>query len=141
MDLPNVMLFQCPKERREFVHLSLEMKRVGPIGAAFSTEFEDFQARFLVDDKRSFSLPGELIKTELFFDRTPETADDFDSLLMAQEFQMRLGQRQVRVIFKVLPEFTKALPDILKAMKAPPASFLTTQEAIRDCRLYRAEAS
>ncbi|MPR09218.1 hypothetical protein [Microvirga tunisiensis] len=139
MEMPNVMLLQCPKDPGKHVHFSLEMRRVGPIDKVFSSEFESFNARFLVDGRHSFTLPGEFIKTELFFDRTPDTAEDFDEVIRASEFQTRFGQREVRVVFKVMPEFTKALPELLQAMKAGPVSILTTAEAIRDCRQYRGE--
>jgi hypothetical protein len=139
MEMPNVMLLQCPKDPREHVHFSLEMRRVGPIAQVFNSEFENFNARFLVDGRHSFTLPGEFIKTELFFDRTPDTAEDFDEVIRASEFQARFGHQEVRVIFKVMPEFTKALPELLQAMKAGPVSIFTTDDAIRDCRRYRGE--
>lgn len=115
------------------------MKRVGPIEQVFPSGFEQFDARFLVDGRDSFGLSGEVIKTELFFDRTPDTWKNFDKILQADEFQMRFGERQVRIIYKIEPKLTKAMPEILNALGGGPASFLTTEAALRDCRLYRGE--
>jgi len=139
MDLPNVMMLHCPKDRGSYVHVSLELRRVGPVKEAFTSDFENFSARVLVNGHRSFSLPGEFIKSELFFDRTPETWEDFDALVNADEFQLRFGQREARVAFKVNPEFTKDLPKILQIMKAGSMTYYTTEGALRDRRKYHGE--
>lgn len=140
MDLPNVMMLVCPRKKDVYVHVSFEMKRVGDIKAIFPSGFDDVEARFLVD-RASFSLHGEVIGTELFFDRTPGSWEDFDKIIGAETFTMRFGNggANATVIFKVIPEFTKALPDILQTVKAGPVTYFTTEQALRDCRRYRGE--
>lgn len=141
MDLPNVMMLICPRKKDEYVHVSFEMRRVGDIKTVFPSGFDDVEARFLVEGA-SFSLHGEVIETELFFDRTPKSWEDFDRVIGADMFTMRFGRNDAKatVVFKVIPEFTQALPDILQTMKAGPMTYFTTDQALRNCRKYRGEA-
>jgi hypothetical protein len=140
MDLPNVMLLTCPRDPSNMVHMSFEMRRVGDLKRVFPSGFDDFEARFLVGGN-SFSLKGEVIETELFFDRTPERWQEFDKVLYSDEFKLRFGGTETKatVIYKVIPEFTKALPEILQTMKAGSVTFYTTDQAMRECRKYRGE--
>jgi hypothetical protein len=140
MDLPNVMMLTCPRDRGNMVHMSFEMRRIGDLKRVFPSGFDDFEARFLVGGS-SFSLKGEVIETELFFDRTPERWQEFDKVLNSDEFRLRFSgtEGKVTVIYKVIPEFTKALPEILQTVKAGSAAFYTTDQAMRECRKFRGE--
>jgi hypothetical protein len=140
MDLPNVMILTCPRDRGNMFHMSFEMRRIGDLKRVFPSGFDDFEARFLVGGN-SFSLKGEVIETELFFDRTPERWQEFDKVLTSDEFSLRFGgtENKATVTYKVIPEFTKALPKILQTMKVGSVTFYTTDQAMRECRKYRGE--
>jgi hypothetical protein len=136
-DMPNVELYTCPRDPDTFIHISFEMRKVRDLKADFPSTFQRIEGRFLVDETRAFSIPGELIKTEMFFDRTPATAKEFDRVVAARDVVLLFGTRNATVKYLRTPELSKKIPDFFAAAKVGPMRPFTSEEVLQDCLRYR----
>lgn len=136
-DMPNVELYNCPRNPETYVHISFEMRKVRDLKNDFPASFQKIEGRFLVDEKQAFSLPGELIKTEMFFDRTPETAKEFDRVVAAKDLILLFGSGNSAVKYLRTPELSKKIPDFFKAAQVGQMKPFTSDEVLRDCMRYR----
>lgn len=136
-DLTNVELFHCPRDRDTFVHISFELRKVRDLKKDFPQEFTKFEGRFLVDGKSAFSIPGELIKNEMFFDRTPQTYDDFDTVTRAKEVILLFGSGNAGVKFIRSAELDADMLSLLRKAFSPMVRSFTATEVLQDCIRYR----
>lgn len=132
----NVLILVCPRGTA-YVHLVIATEKLGGVKSVFASGFEEFQGRFLIDGRAAFTIPGEVIKSDLFFDRTPETSKDFDKVISANEFVLRMGNSSIR--FKMLPDMSDFLLKWLPKLDPDPFTALSPESALQDCRTFRGE--
>ncbi len=70
-NIPNLVSFNCPKDKTILAHLTFHLASAIRMDAVVPSGFDKVEGRFLVNETSSFSLPGEVIKSDLFFDRSP----------------------------------------------------------------------
>lgn len=136
-DMPNVELYNCPRDPDNFIHISFEMRKVRDLKEDFPSTFQKIEGRFLVNETSAFSLPGELIKSEMFFDRTPATAKDFDRVVAASDLILLFGSGNSAVKYLRTTDLDKAIPRFFEAAKVGPMKPFTSDEVLQDCLRYR----
>jgi hypothetical protein len=136
-DMPNVELYNCPRDPDTFIHISFEMRKVRDLKDDFPSTFQKIEGRFLVDETNAFSLPGELIKSEMFFDRTPETAKHFDRVAAAKDLILLFGSGNSAVKYLRTSELSRKIPEFFTAANVGPMKPFTSAEVLQDCIRYR----
>ena len=132
----NVLIMVCPRDTAH-VHLVIATEKLGGLKSDFPSGFEEFQGRFLIDGRSAFTIPGEVIKSDMFFDRTPETSEAFDKLILADEFVLRAARSSIS--FKMSPGLSDYLVKWLPKLNADPFTSFGSEAALQDCRTFRGE--
>lgn len=136
-DMPNVELFTCPRDPKTYVHVSFEMRKVRNLKDDFGTVFEKFEGRFLVNGKNAFSIPGEVIKSEMFFDRTPQTYKEFDAVIGAEDVVLLFGTGNAGVKIVRASDLSTKMAEFFKTAGVGPMKPFTSAEVLQDCFRYR----
>lgn len=136
-DMPNVELYTCPKDPENFVHVSFEMRKIRELTNDFGTDFQKVKGRFLIDGKRAFSMHGELIKTEMFFDRTPANIQQFDSVVAARDIVFMFGRNSATVKYIRSEDLSQKIPKFFASAKVGAMKPFTPEGMYQDCMRYR----
>lgn len=137
-NMPNIVSFVCPKDKGVLTHLTFHLASAIRMEAVVPSGFDKIDGRFLVNETSSFTLPGEVIKSDLFFDRAPGTWKEIDKIMSANVVQLRFGPHPAKLAIKTSSEFgalmKKAIPQLVKNPR-----FFSTSAVLADCRRYRGE--
>lgn len=137
-NIPNLVSFVCPKDRSALAHLTFHLASAIRMEAIIPSGFDKIEARFLVDETSSFSLPGEIIKSDMFFDRAPGTWKEIDKVMTAKMVQMRFGPHPAKLAIKTSAEFGELIKKVITPRLKSPR-FLGTTAVLADCRKFRGE--
>jgi len=135
-NMPNVVSFVCPKDKGVLAHLTFHLASAIRMEAVVPSGFDKIDGRFLVNETSSFTLPGEVIKSDLFFDRAPGTWQEIDRIMFANMVQLRFGPHPAKLAIRTSPEFgalmKKAIPQMVKNPR-----FFSTKAVLSDCQKFR----
>ncbi|MCV9940661.1 hypothetical protein OIU35_30295 [Boseaceae bacterium BT-24-1] len=137
-NVPNVVSFVCPRDKATMAHLTFHLQSMVKMEAISPSGFDKVEGRFLVDQSNSFSLPGEIIKSDMFFDRAPATWKEIDRLMFASSIQIRFGPYPAKVAFRVKPEFDEVIRKIATD-KLKGVRYFATSAVLADCMKWRGE--
>lgn len=137
-NIPNLLSFVCPKDRTNLAHLTFHLASAVRMEAVVPSGFDKVEARFLIDGQSSFSLPGEIIKSDMFFDRAPATWKEIDRIMSATLVQMRFGPHPAKLAIKTNAEFGELIKKVITPRLKSPR-FLSSSAVLTDCRKYRGE--
>jgi hypothetical protein len=92
--------------------------------------------------KQAVNVPGELIDTRLVFDRTPETAKEFDAVLAASRLTLMFGRHDTTITYFSHPDAAPLVPKLLAKQTRSYGRFeqLENEAMLQDCRAYQAQA-
>jgi hypothetical protein len=140
--VPNVVSFHCPADLSAYPRLSFEMIRVHDMTADLTSASERFVGRFLVNTKQAINLPGELIDTRLVFERTPETAQEFDAVLAASRLTLTFGRHDTKITYFSHPDAATIVPKLVAKQTPSNGGFeqFENEAMLQDCRAYQAQA-
>jgi hypothetical protein len=137
--LTNVIILVCPKNASSFVHLTFALGKVYDIKTAFKSDFERIEARFLVNNQRSFSFSGELISSDVFFDRAQGNEDLFDSIAEAERLTLLFGHSNSGIQYVMLKELSEKMPTFLVSPEFGEFKTFEAKDALQDCFRYRGD--
>lgn len=137
-NLPNLVSFNCPKDKTVLAHLTFHLASAIKMDAVVPSGFDKVEGRFLVNEKSSFTLPGEVIKSDLFFDRAPGTWREIDQIMSAKIVQLRFGPQPAKMAIKTSAEFGDLIKKVITPRLQNPR-FLSTTAVLGDCRKFRGE--
>lgn len=137
-NIPNLVSFNCPKDKTVLAHLTFHLASAIKMEAVVPSGFDKVEGRFLVNEKSSFSLPGEVIKSDLFFDRAPGTWREIDQIMSAKIVQLRFGPQPAKMAIKTSAEFGDLINKVITPRLQNPR-FLSTTAVLGDCRKFRGE--
>lgn len=84
-----------------------------------------------MDENGAFTLAGESICTELFFDRTPGPVNEIDRVLNTRRIQLRVGG--ATVAYDTNPKFEELMRE-LPTENTGATGFFDTEVMLADCR-------
>lgn len=132
--MKNLMNFVCPKETKRPLHLMLKWPTdVHP--KDFKDEWlESVPVSILINNTTAFKAIGEYIRGELFIDRTEESKDVFDQLVVSKEIVVRLRGYEFRYeasdnMSGLLKDWWAASPESRKIKR----QFISYNSALRRC--------
>lgn len=137
-NIPNLVSFICPKDKSVLAHLTFHLASAIKMDAVVPSGFDKIEARFLVDGQSSFSLPGEIINSDMFFDRAPATWKEIDRIMSAKLVQMRFGPHPAKLAIKTNAEFGELIKKVITPRLKNPR-FFSSAAVLTDCRKYRGE--
>lgn len=135
-NIPNLVSFVCPKDKAVLAHLTFHLASAIRMEAVVPSGFDKIEARFLVNETSSFALTGEIIKSDMFFDRAPATWKEIDKIMSARLVQMRFGPHPAKLAIKTSAEFGELMKKVLSEKVRSPR-FLSTKAVLTDCQKYR----
>ncbi|WP_043232499.1 hypothetical protein [Bosea sp. LC85] len=136
--IANFMLLTCPRGTKQ-VHISFELTHFFDMASVYPSGFEPAaKNRILINDTQAVTMPAEVISSEIFFDRTPETQEDFDAVLTASKLTLVFGKEmQNRITFVSNPKSTEGYTKLLLEHFPNGGKFMTTSDGMRDCDRFR----
>lgn len=137
-NIPNLVSFNCPKDRSVLAHLTFHLASAIKMEAVAPSGSDKVEGRFLINETSSFSLPGEIIKSDLFFDRAPATWREIDNIMAAKVVQLRFGPHPAKMAIKTSAEFGELIKKVITPRLQNPR-FLSTTSVLSDCRKFRGE--
>lgn len=137
-NIPNLVSFNCPRDKSVLAHLTFHLASAIKMEAVVPSGFDKIEGRFLVNETSSFTLPGEVIKSDLFFDRAPATWREIDKIMAAKIVQLRFGPHPAKMAIKTSAEFGDLIKKVITPRLQSPR-FLSTTAVLSDCRKFRGE--